>query len=142
MCISCQGLDDAYQLCSAPTQNSPFNFHTPDGYLVIDESKFPNLTAMTSHAHSLGLTAGWYLGNCLCAESDPRASEFITQEMEQFRAFGFDGLKVDGCSPEKNMTLFYTLMPEGGSLENCWNGAFSSCFFFFPLSFLSHFLIF
>lgn len=118
-----QGLDDAYQLCSEPTPSSPFTFHNSDGYIVIDKSKFPDLSSMTSHAHSLGLTAGWYLNNCLCTESDPRAGGFIAQEMEQFRSFGFDGLKVDGCGPEKNMTQFYSLMPDGGSFENCWNGA-------------------
>jgi len=26
------------------------------------------MKAMTDHAHSLGLTAGWYGNNCICAE--------------------------------------------------------------------------
>jgi len=29
------------------------------GYPLIDKTKFPNMKAMTSHAHSVGLKMGW-----------------------------------------------------------------------------------
>ena len=35
---------------------------------LVNRERFPDFLAMTSKAHSLGLTAGWYLNNCICAD--------------------------------------------------------------------------
>ena len=45
---------------------------------------------MTSYAHSLGLTSGWYGNNCIC--SDPKTNEpkFYKGDVKAMRAFGFD----------------------------------------------------
>ena len=53
------GLDDGYQACGEGINGS---FHTASGYPVIDRSKFPDMKAMTAHAHALGLRIGW----CTC----------------------------------------------------------------------------
>ena len=51
-------LQDAWQLCdSGPGR---VGFHTAAGAPIVNTSRFPDLGAMASHAHSLNLTAGWY----------------------------------------------------------------------------------
>ena len=50
------GLDDYYQACRTGVQGS---FHNASGYPLIDKTKFPNMKAMTDHAHSIGLKMGW-----------------------------------------------------------------------------------
>ena len=50
------GLDDYYQACKTGVQGS---FHNASGYPLIDKTKFPDMKAMTDHAHSIGLKMGW-----------------------------------------------------------------------------------
>ncbi len=51
------GIDDGWQMCnSGPGGNG---FHNASGYPIVNESRFPDLRAMTAKANSLGLTAGW-----------------------------------------------------------------------------------
>lgn len=57
------GIDDGWQMCnSGPGGNG---FHNASGYPIVNESRFPDLRAMTAKAHSIGLTAGW----CECHRS-------------------------------------------------------------------------
>ena len=47
---------DYYQECKSGAQGS---FHNASGYPLIDHTKFPDMRAMTDHAHSIGLKMGW-----------------------------------------------------------------------------------
>merc|ERR1719473_478176 len=49
------GLDDYYQKCGSGAGGS---FHNASGYPIIDLTKFPDMKAMTDHAHSIGLRMG------------------------------------------------------------------------------------
>ena len=37
-----------------------YTYHDAEGTPVVNPGKFPDMVNMTSWAHSLGLTAGWY----------------------------------------------------------------------------------
>jgi hypothetical protein len=49
------GIDDGWQMCNSHGQG----FHNASGYPIVNESRFPDLRAMTAKAAKLGLTAGW-----------------------------------------------------------------------------------
>ena len=56
------GLDDYYQACGTGANGS---FHNASGYPMINHTKFPDMRAMTDHAHSIGLKMGWYVWSTL-----------------------------------------------------------------------------
>ena len=51
-------LDDGWQACGQGVDGS---FHDAAGFPLMDKDKFPNVTAMTEKAHSLGLLPGFYV---------------------------------------------------------------------------------
>lgn len=53
------GLDDYWQACGTGVNGS---FHNASGYPLINQTRFPDLKAMTQHAHACGLQTGW----CVC----------------------------------------------------------------------------
>ena len=57
------GLDDNWQKCSPPGSVGA-RYHDPSGKPLVNTERFPNMKAMTAHAHKLGLTAGWCMNNC------------------------------------------------------------------------------
>ena len=59
------GLDDNWQDCKG---GHKYSYHDDSGKPIVELTRFPNMTAMTGHAHQLGLTAGWYGNNCICRE--------------------------------------------------------------------------
>merc|ERR1719333_1637757 len=85
---------------------------------------------MTDLAHSLGLTAGWYMNNCDCAENMFKTPESIEKHMKgsaaAVAAYGFDGVKLDGCGQFLNLTWWAELLNATGRpimIENChWGG--------------------
>jgi hypothetical protein len=60
------GLDDGWQSCGGP---GSFNgsHHTITGDVLVNLTRFPNITGVVDRAHSLNLTAGFYFNNCLCS---------------------------------------------------------------------------
>lgn len=62
------GLDDNWQLCAEKGAGSQYSYHDDAGFPTVNEARFPDMKAMTNRAHRLGLTAGWYHNNCICAE--------------------------------------------------------------------------
>lgn len=137
------GLDDAFQLCSTnPTPSDPYTMHTPDGRFRIDTGRFPDMKGMVDYGHSLGITVGWYVGNCLCQENASHAGlppgityppgGFLQYEMAQLKEYGFDGVKVDGCGQDGDASdhsrvavtapYVFDYMPAYGVIENCNNG--------------------
>tara|TARA_B110000208_G_C11477777_1_gene324610 strand:+ start:59 stop:592 length:534 start_codon:yes stop_codon:yes gene_type:complete len=59
--VNC-GLDDYFQVSDGSGAGG--SFHNASGYPIIDRKKFPDMRAMTDHAHSIGLKMGWYGNNC------------------------------------------------------------------------------
>merc|ERR1712159_619983 len=61
---------------------------------------------MVDHAHSLGLTAGWYGNNCICSDHSSSDRKFYEGDAKKLREFGFDGYKLDGCGSQTDMQLW------------------------------------
>lgn len=117
------GLDDDWQLCGSYGPNN-YSFHDAQGNPVINTARFPDMKAMVDSIHALGLTAGWYGNNCICADTC-NTTECFEGDVRALVSFGYDGYKLDGCSAEKNISLWYELthtLGNGATLENCHNG--------------------
>jgi len=113
------GLDDTWQNCST---GGKYNYHDDSGIPVVNTTRFPDMIAMTSHAHRLGLTAGWYLNNCACMEKQPAVEALYRGDVAALTVFGFDALKLDGCGTQLDMDLWASLINGTGRrvmIENC-----------------------
>ncbi len=74
------------------------------------------------------------LNGCKCGERTEHEINYAG-DVRSLHAFGFDGVKIDGCGAQKNQTLYAQLMRESGrnyTIENChWgdctDGDDSSC---------------
>ncbi len=53
------GLDDNWQACGSYGPEG-YHFHSEEGSPIVNHARFPDFINMTSYAHSLNLTAGWY----------------------------------------------------------------------------------
>jgi len=118
------GLDDNWQNCNAGAGGN--HYHDADGNPVVNTEVFPDMKAMTDHAHSLGLTAGWYGNNCICSDSKSGDRKFYEGDMKAFRKFGFDGFKLDGCGAQTDMQLWDDVVKASGGpvmVENCHWGS-------------------
>jgi len=116
------GLDDCWQLCNSGPNGK--GFHDADGNPIVDTSKFPDMKAMNDKAHKNGLLPEWYLNNCQCADSCSDQKCF-QGDVNAVIKYGFDGVKLDGCGGEENVTLFASLFNATGKpvlIENCHNG--------------------
>ena len=140
------GLDDYWQACGTGTGGS---FHNETGYPLVNLTRFPSMKAMTDRGHSLGLKMGWYANNCGCNEHQtvagwgaaaspvpgpfPGRSAGDTDGIHHYEgdvaatvAFGFDGIKLDGCGEFKNLSVFAELLNQSGRevlMEDChWGG--------------------
>merc|ERR1712113_480324 len=97
---------------------------------VVDELAFPDMKKLVDSVHAKGLRAGWYLNDCLsyCAsisDSCP-ASQCIPGDVKAFAQYGFDSVKIDGCSAQHGMETWSTLINKTGTravIENCNNDA-------------------
>lgn len=91
------GTDEGWEDCGAGVNGS---IHDADGNPLVKAAAFPDLAAMAAKAHSLGLTAGFYMNSCGCSENqftDPAMIDKIyTRSVAAFVRWGFDSLKV-GC---------------------------------------------
>merc|ERR1719424_1631060 len=68
------GLDDNWQDCQAGADGN--HYHDADGNPVVNLKVFPDMKAMTDHAHNLGLTAGWYGNNCICSDQKSQDQKY------------------------------------------------------------------
>lgn len=85
---------------------------------MVDTTRFANLTALNAYAHSKGVLMGWYGNCCGCSKGAP----YVQQDVEATVAFGFDGIKVDGCGPEHNISEWVAMLEAADRdllLENC-----------------------
>jgi hypothetical protein len=130
-------LDDGWQACHSGFNGS--SFHGPDGRPLVNKTKFPNITAMTAVAASLGLKPAMYYNNYICHESMPpggvdgsRYKQMLQGSVDFLFDQGFDGVKIDSGGPFNNMEEWHVafeetrkrLRPEGEPLfvENCHQG--------------------
>jgi hypothetical protein len=85
----------------------------PDGKSispVVDTLLFPDMKGMVDEIHRMGVFVGWYLNDCLsyCQSlgDDCSADECIPGDVQAFIDYGFDALKVDGCSAQHNVSAW------------------------------------
>mmetsp|Transcript_87173 Transcript_87173/g.154365 ORF Transcript_87173/g.154365 Transcript_87173/m.154365 type:complete len:431 (-) Transcript_87173:40-1332(-) len=116
------GLDDNWQECGGGKE---YHYHDDSGIPIINRKRFPNLLAMTDHAHSLGLTAGWYGNNCICSEKEVTDAMYQS-DVAALTEFGFDAVKLDGCGKQLDLDKWSKLLNGTGRpvmIENChWGG--------------------
>jgi len=112
------GLDDNWQDCHA---GHKYSYHDDSGKPIVQLNRFPNMTAMTEHAHKLGLSAGWYGNNCICRESQSTDAMY-EEDVAALTTFGFDGIKLDGCGRQLDLDKWANLINKTGRavmIENC-----------------------
>ena len=118
------GLDDNWQACSKYGPNG-YSYHDANGRPVVNQQRFPDFIAMTTYAHSLGLTSGWYGNNCICSDHCT-GPECYQGDVDAVMDYGFDSIKLDGCGGERDLTLYADLFNQTGKsilIENChWGG--------------------
>jgi alpha-galactosidase len=118
------GLDDNWQNCHGGADGN--NYHDADGNPVVNHDRFPDMKKMTDHAHSLGLTAGWYGNNCICADRKSGDRKFYEGDAKALIDFGFDGYKLDGCGAQTDMQLWDDIFKAANKavmVENCHWGS-------------------
>lgn len=120
------GLDDNWQDCGSPMAASGMNYHDVDGNPLVNLTSFPDMKKMVNHAHSLGLTAGWYGNNCICRDNCRNETECDAQvlaDVKAFVKFGFDSWKLDGCGGENDLVRFNQYLKQYAKrpimVENC-----------------------
>ena len=94
--------------------------HDARGRPTVNATRFPNMSAMVQHGHSLGLEVGWYENGCKCAEKQDKPLNY-RGDIASLHAFRFDGVKMDDCGAQKNMTMYAEIMVASGknfSIEN------------------------
>ena len=94
---------------------------------MIDAVKFPDLRHVTTLAHSLNLTAGWYGNACGCVDgccSDHCDSlECFVGDVNATLALGFDSYKLDGCGVQRDIEFWATLFNHSITVRNAANAS-------------------
>jgi len=122
------GVDDEWQLCGAYGKFN-YTYHDELGNPQVDTTKFPNMSGMVSHIHSLGMTAGFYSNNCHCRDHCTDLKCFAG-DVNAVIQWGFDSIKLDGCGAQENVQLWYDSFDWATKamnrtqllIENCHNG--------------------
>lgn len=117
------GLDDNWQACGSGENTQ---FHDTLGNPLVNKDRFPDMKAMTDHAHRIGLTAGWYGNNCICPETTTDDSKYYKGDVKALYQYGFDGVKLDGCGAQLDLEQYYEMMNSTGkaiTVENCHWGS-------------------
>jgi hypothetical protein len=132
------GIDDGWQACGSYGPEH-FTYHSEDGAPMVDATKFPDLADLTTLAHSLNLTAGWYGNACGCAAKPyPQCCSDTCDSLQCFAAdvnatlsLGFDSYKIDGCGAQRDIGLWASMFnhsiivrgkKHGMMIENCHDG--------------------
>jgi alpha-galactosidase len=93
------GLDDGWEACGQGVNGS---YHDQNGNPLVN-SNFPDIRGMTAAARALGVTSSWYMNCCGCPAEHKLSEPHYAQDSAATAAYGFSGLKVDGCGNEPNM---------------------------------------
>ncbi len=114
------GIDDGWQACGTGFNGS---FHDEQGRPLINLTRFPDMRAMNTQAHAKGVKMGWYGNNCGCKESMFDAiGGHVKQDAQATADLLFDSIKIDGCGPSQNITLWAEALNATGRpilLEDC-----------------------
>ena len=114
---SSAGIDEGWEGCGQGVNGTQ---HDAQGNPVVN-SKFPDLAGLVKYGHSLGLKVGWYENGCACGERHALMQNY-EGDVRRLNELGFDGVKLDGCGAQRNMTLYAQLMKATGKsylIENC-----------------------
>jgi alpha-galactosidase len=121
------GLDGGWNFCFP--ENKTFHWES-DGRPVWNDG-FPDPSAMVAKAHQLGLSPGWYLNNCGCAENafeGDMVDKVMRGSVRMLYEQEWDGVKLDSCSQFHNLTRWAELINATGRpmlIENCHQGAYT-----------------
>lgn len=125
------GIDEGWASCGPwPTGGWVFHRSNPDGSVspVVNASLFPDMAGLIASVHGLGLRVGWYLNDCTsyCFAIGDTCPDDVCDagDVAAWDAFGFDSVKLDGCSDQKNTSLWAALLNATGRaavVENCHN---------------------
>lgn len=91
--------------------------HYLNGTPATNPKLFPDMKGLVDYGHKKGLKMGWYFNGCGCIEKHKPASGWDINyegDIRQLAAYGFDGVKFDGCGRMCNMTLYAELMNQTG----------------------------
>lgn len=125
------GTDEGWQACAPqpgfPTGGWMFHRSNEDGSIspVVNQTLFPSMKNLIEDIHSMGLSVGWYLNPCFsyCWKlGDTCGDECNAGDVLATLAYGFDSVKIDGCSSQHNMSLWSQLFNDSGIpilIENC-----------------------
>eukprot|EP00039_Didymoeca_costata_P013692 m.212155 g.212155 ORF g.212155 m.212155 type:complete len:445 (-) comp15848_c0_seq8:31-1365(-) len=103
------------------------SYHDKDGHPVVGLERFPDLGALVTYAHSKGVKLDWYGNSCNCANNEWKQwgvqGGNPINDVKAMAKYGFDGIKIDGCSPAHNISLWVeqlaALQGVPLLLENC-----------------------
>ena len=115
------GIDEGWEGCKLGVNGT---VHYKNGTPTVDPKRFPDLAGLVRYGHSRGAKMGHYLNGCGCNEKVERRINY-EGDVKQVVAWGFDGVKIDSCGAQKNMTLYYELFNQSGvpiTIENCHQG--------------------
>ena len=114
---STAGIDEGWEGCGAGVNGTQ---HDAAGNPTIN-AKFNDTGALVAYGHAKGLEMGWYENGCACGERHELEINY-EGDVRNLNGFGFDGLKLDGCGAQRNMTKYAALMQATGKAyltENC-----------------------
>ena len=112
------GIDEGWEGCGAGVNGTQ---HDAAGNPTIKTSAFPDLSAVVKYGHFQGLHVGWYENGCACGEKTALEINY-EGDVRNLHDLGFDGVKLDGCGKQRNLTLYAALMRDSGknyTIENC-----------------------
>jgi alpha-galactosidase len=94
------GIDEGWEGCGLGVDGTQ---HYANGTPAV-RADFPDLKALVAYGHSKGVKMGFYLNGCACGEHVEKRINYEGDVNLTF-ALGFDGVKIDSCGAQKNMTL-------------------------------------
>ena len=104
--------------------------HFANGTPAVNLTRFPDMGALVDFGHSKDLEMGFYLNGCMCGEPFPwspsppgqeRVADYVG-DIEYLSALNFDGVKIDDCGAQRNMTKYARLMQatqRNFTIEDC-----------------------
>jgi hypothetical protein len=115
------GIDEGWEGCNMGVNGT---VHYKNGTPTVDPARFPSMHDLVSYGHSKGVRMGFYLNGCGCNEKVERRINY-EGDVKASVAWGFDGVKIDSCGAQKNMSLYGELFNQSGKamlIENCHQG--------------------
>ena len=102
---SCPGIDEGWEGCGQGVNKTQ---HDGQGNPVINTARFPDMAGLVKYGHDNGMQVGWYENGCACGEKTEHLRNY-EGDVALTHALGFDGVKIDSCGAQKNMTLYASL---------------------------------